>query len=110
MIRRTLAGLLLLVVSGTSGQRLLAQEADRPSTAGNQEPAPGYAKKLDAYGIRIEATDLVRNDWLYFSALTYEHMTDHETPYDIREALADRGFRILLAETLKILPSVRSLA
>ena len=61
------------------------------------EPSDGYAKRLDAYGVAIEATDQVRSDWLYFSALVYEHMTDHETEYDIRTQLRDRGFRILLA-------------
>lgn len=61
------------------------------------QPSEGYDRRLDAYGISIEATDQVDNDWLYFSALVFEHMTDHETEYDIRNALEDRGFRILLA-------------
>ena len=70
-------------------------------------PAPGYANRLDVYGITIEATDQVRSDWLYLSALVFEHMTEHETRYKIRETLAANGFRILLAgaeQTLDTLP------
>ncbi|MCH2107049.1 MAG: hypothetical protein MK291_10440, partial [Planctomycetes bacterium] len=75
--------------------------------AQDPQPAPGYSKRLDAYGITIEATDQVENDWLYLSALVYEHMTEHETRYKIRETLAANGFRILLAggeQTLDTLP------
>lgn len=61
------------------------------------QPSNGYDRRLDAYGVSIEATEQVDNDWIYFSALVFEHMTDHETEYDIRNALQDRGFRILLA-------------
>lgn len=76
---------------------VFAKQAAADDETSALDPAEGYAKRLDAYGITIEATDQVRNDWLYFSALAYEHMTDHQTVHDIREQLADRGFRILLA-------------
>lgn len=86
---------LMLITS--MGSDVFAAQAAPDDETGAPGPAEGYAKRLDAYGISIEATDQVRNDWLYFAALVYEHMTNHQTSHDIREQLADRGFRILLA-------------
>jgi hypothetical protein len=57
--------------------------------------------------VKIEASDQVEKDWLYLSALVYEHMTAKDTRYKIRETLAANGFRILLAgaeQTLDTLP------
>ena len=76
---------------------------------GEEEPQPteGYASCLHAYGVKIEASERVERDWLYLSALVYEHMTAHETRYKIRETLKANGFRILLAradQTLDTLP------
>jgi hypothetical protein len=71
------------------------------------QPTEGYASCLHAYGVKIEASQDVERDWLYLSALVYEHMTAHETRYKIRETLEANGFRILLAradQTLDTLP------
>ena len=87
----------ILVVVTLPVEDALARQAEPEVRADTVEPAEGYDKRLDAYGITIEATDQVRNDWLYYAALVYEHMTDHQTSYDIRRQLADRGFRIVLA-------------
>jgi hypothetical protein len=73
----------------------------------NLEPTNGYASSLYVYGVKIESSKEVARDWLYLSALVYEHMTAHETDYKIRKTLAENGFRILLAgvnQTLDTLP------
>ena len=75
----------------------LAALTAAPAHAQDLKPSPGYAKRLDVYGIVIEGTEQVHNDWLYGAALVYEHMTRKETKYGIREQLAANGFRILLA-------------
>lgn len=73
----------------------------------NLGPTNGYANSLSVYGVKIESSKEVERDWLYLSALVYEHMTTHETHYKIRKTLAENGFRILLAgvnQTLDTLP------
>ena len=77
------------------------------SGEGDLQPTEGYASCLHAYGVKIEASEGVERDWLYLSALVYEHMTAYETRYEIRETLEENGFRILLArehQTLDTLP------
>ena len=96
-ITASLAAYLLIVPA-----KLVAQEGK-----GGLEPTAGYANCLSVYGVKIEASEEVERDWLYLSALVYEHMTAYETRYNIRETLRENDFRILLAgaeQTLDTLP------
>ncbi|MAF66268.1 MAG: hypothetical protein CMJ84_11510 [Planctomycetes bacterium] len=60
-------------------------------------PSLGYANRLDVFGVRIEGTQEVDDDWLYLTALVFERMTRASEPYDLRARLSANGFRILLA-------------
>jgi hypothetical protein len=95
---------LLLLVGGLGALSAMPQGAQDP------EPSPGYAERLDIYGIRIEATDQVPKHWIYQTALIYEHMTRAKEPHSLRSTLSTNGFRILLAgedEPLAGLPEYR---
>ena len=81
----------------------LARQAEPEVRAGTVEPAEGYDKRLDAYGITIEATDQVRNDWLYYAALVYEHMTDHPISHSVRQSIL-LPLLLLLLQLLLLLP------
>lgn len=86
--------MMILLVS-LAASCMSVQEAVKASE--EPVPSPGYDKVLLVDGVRIESTDRVPNDWLYFSALVLDGMIDHETRYDIPDRLRSNGFRILLA-------------
>jgi hypothetical protein len=105
MQRQLFSAVVLLLLIGGLG----AFSATRPS-AQDPQPGPGYARRLDIYGIRIEATEQVPRHWLYLTALIYEHMTRAQEPHALRSTLCANGFRILLAgedESLGDLPEYR---
>lgn len=86
---------------------VVASPSAAQKSSSNLEPTKGYSSSLSVYGVKIESSEEVDRDWLYLSALVYEHMTAHETRYNIRETLASNEFRILLAgaeQTLDTLP------
>ena len=61
-----------------------------------QSDDPIYTTSIPAYGIHVQATQEVPREWLSLSAIAYEHLTDVENEYTLRETLAKNGFRILL--------------
>ena len=61
-----------------------------------QSDDPIYTTTIPAYGMHVQATEEVPMAWLYLSAIGFEHMTDVENEYRLRETLAKNGFRILL--------------
>jgi hypothetical protein len=62
-----------------------------------QEREVGYSRTLDLDGISIEATDAVERDWIWFTGLVVDRMTDGEKGRRLRAGLVDREFRVLLA-------------
>ena len=66
-------------------------------TIAAQETAVEYSRTLDLDGISIEATDEVDRDWIWFTGLVVDRMTDGEKGRRLRAGLVDRGFRVLLA-------------
>ena len=67
------------------------------TTIAAQEPEVHYSRTLDLDGISIEATDEVDRDWIWFTGLVVDRMTDGEKGRRLRAGLVDREFRVLLA-------------
>ena len=76
---------------------LLAMTATSSTTAMAQKTPVEYSRTLDLDGISIEATEAVDRDWIWFTAIVVDRMTDGAEGRRLREGLVDRSFRVLLA-------------
>ena len=56
-----------------------------------------YTRRLERHGIVIDATEAVDPDWVHFTAAVVSQVTDSPETRPLRSALAQRGFRIVLA-------------
>ena len=61
------------------------------------DPEEPYTQRLVRHGVVIDATEKVDPHWIHFTAAVLSQITDHPETRPLREALAARGFRVVLA-------------
>lgn len=75
---------------------LLSLSLQAQDSAQTNPQAP-YTQRLVRHGVVIDATAEVDPHWTHFTAAVLSQMTDHPETRPLREALAARGFRVVLA-------------
>ena len=76
---------------------LLVTTALQAAAPPPMDPDGLYTRRLVRHGIVIDGTEEVDPDWIHFTAAVVSQVTDHPETRALRSALAERGFRIVLA-------------